>query len=78
MARAEPNFEYGGCPWLLELDADDWLAPRALEFLLRGVEEEQQAAVIYANHVEWLERTNQQLVLQGVKAAPSSCLPACC
>ncbi|MCI1776810.1 MAG: glycosyltransferase family 2 protein [Paenibacillus lautus] len=62
-------------PWLLELDADDWLAPRALEFLLRGAEEEQQAAVIYANHVEWLERTNQQLVLQGVKAAPSSLSP---
>lgn len=48
---------------------------RALEFLLRGAAEEQQAAVIYANHVEWLERTNQQLVLQGVKAAPSSLSP---
>lgn len=58
-------------PWLLELDADDWLAPDALELLLREAGRVQNAAVIYGNHAEWLERANKQLVYQGVKAAHS-------
>ncbi|MEC0311026.1 glycosyltransferase [Paenibacillus lautus] len=57
-------------PWLLELDADDWLPPHALEILLREAESVQNAAVIYGDHMEWLERSNKELVYQGVKAAP--------
>lgn len=30
----------------------------------------QNAAVIYGDHMEWLERSNKELVYQGVKAAP--------
>lgn len=62
-------------PWLLELDADDWLAPDALEILLREAGSQRDTAVVYANHTEWLERANKQLVYQGVKAAPSSLSP---
>ncbi len=62
-------------PWLLELDADDWLAHDALDILLREARSQQDAAVVYANHTEWLERANKQLVYQGVKAAPSSLSP---
>ncbi|MDH6674859.1 hypothetical protein M2277_005558 [Paenibacillus sp. LBL] len=58
--------------WLLELDADDWLAPNALEVLLREAHRVQHADVIYGNHVEWLERANKQLVYQRVHTAPSS------
>ncbi|MGO4791195.1 glycosyltransferase family 2 protein [Paenibacillus sp. 2KB_20] len=62
-------------PWLLELDADDWLAPDALEILIREAGGQQNTAVVYANHMEWLERANKQLVYQGVKVAPSSLSP---
>ncbi|MGG4106112.1 glycosyltransferase family 2 protein [Paenibacillus lautus] len=62
-------------PWLLELDADDWLAPDALEILMREAGGQQNTAVVYANHMEWLERANKQLVYQGVKVAPSSLSP---
>lgn len=58
--------------WLLELDADDWLSPNALDILLREADEVQNADVIYGNHVEWLERANQQLVYQRVHPAPPS------
>ncbi|MGE7823765.1 glycosyltransferase family 2 protein [Paenibacillus sp. NPDC093718] len=57
-------------PWLLELDADDWLPPNALEILIREAGRAQNAAVIYGDHMEWLERANKELIYQGVKAAP--------
>ena len=60
----------------MELDADDWLAPDALEILLREADSQQDTAVVYANHTEWLERANKQLVYQGVNAAPSSLSPS--
>lgn len=58
--------------WMLELDADDWLVPHALETLLRaakGVSEE--VAVLYADHYEWSETHRSDLVYKGVRAAPS-------
>lgn len=62
--------------WLLELDADDWLSPSALERLLLSADMEQGAALIYADHIEWVERASKQLIYQGVRAAPASISPS--
>lgn len=62
--------------WLLELDADDWLSPFALERLLLRADMEQGVALIYADHIEWVERASKQLIYQGVRAAPASMSPS--
>ncbi|MCS7458848.1 glycosyltransferase family 2 protein [Paenibacillus doosanensis] len=48
--------------WLLELDADDWLAPECLQRLMDHAEGMPGAGAWYADHVEWHERANQELV----------------
>lgn len=55
--------------WLLELDADDWLSPRCLETLVSKAELSPDAGVLYGDHHEWVERTNKQLVYQGIRRA---------
>lgn len=55
--------------WLLELDADDWLSPDCLEQLYSKAGLHRQAGVIYADHVQWEERKNKQLIYQGVRTA---------
>jgi len=62
--------------WLLELDADDWLSPFALERLLLRADMEQGAALIYADHIEWVERASKQLIYQRVRGAPASISPS--
>lgn len=57
--------------WFLELDADDWMSPDCLEVLLHEACREQNVGVFYANHVEWLERMNKQLLYQGIRTGPS-------
>lgn len=57
--------------WFLELDADDWMSPDCLEVLLHEACKEQNVGVFYANHVEWLERMNKQLLYQGIRTGPS-------
>ncbi|WP_334072750.1 MULTISPECIES: glycosyltransferase family 2 protein [Paenibacillus] len=52
--------------WLLELDADDWLAPECCAALLEGAETMPEAAVIWAQYAQWQERANRQLLLQTV------------
>ncbi|MCA1296675.1 glycosyltransferase [Paenibacillus sp. alder61] len=52
--------------WVLELDADDWLAPGCCAELLEGAEAMPDAAVVWAQHVQWQERANKQLVLRSV------------
>nr|WP_145156992.1 glycosyltransferase family A protein [Paenibacillus terrae] len=55
--------------WLLELDADDWLSPDCLEQLYSNASLHRQAGVIYADHIQWEERKNKQLIYQGVRTA---------
>ena len=57
--------------WFLELDADDWLSPDILEVLLHEANREPNVGVLYANHFEWVERLNKQLLYQGVRTGPS-------
>ncbi|MEF2965951.1 glycosyltransferase family 2 protein [Paenibacillus sp. M1] len=56
-----------GAEWILELDADDWLAPECAGSLLRAARERPEAAMIYAGHTEWTERMNKELLYRGHK-----------
>ncbi|WP_179281025.1 glycosyltransferase family A protein [Paenibacillus sp. XY044] len=62
--------------WLLELDADDWLSPNCLEQLCSKASLHNQAGVIYADHVQWEERKNKQLIYQGVRTSIHPFSPA--
>lgn len=55
--------------WLLELDADDWLSPDCLNQLYGKARLHCDASVIYADHVQWGERMNKQLIYQGVRTS---------
>lgn len=57
--------------WLVELDADDWLAPDCLAVFADNVNGITQAGVYYANHYEWVERAGKQLVFRKLKTALS-------
>jgi|GEM_PF-2904736 len=53
-------------PWLLELDADDWLDPQALTSLLRHAEAASaETALIYGVHEEWRETRSGGLRYTG-------------
>ncbi|WP_442603221.1 glycosyltransferase family 2 protein [Paenibacillus sp. KN14-4R] len=56
--------------WMLELDADDWLAPNCLMELANQAQETPHAGVICANHVLWHERRNRQLILKESQPDP--------
>jgi len=57
--------------WMLELDADDWLEPHAVELLVREADSlPSDVAVLYADHHEWIERHQQDLVYRGCRQAP--------
>ncbi|WP_410769026.1 glycosyltransferase family 2 protein [Fontibacillus sp. BL9] len=53
--------------WLLELDADDWLAPACVGTLLEATQNRPDAVAVCAGHVEWTERMNKQLLYKGIK-----------
>lgn len=57
--------------WLVELDADDWLARSALEFLDRVLEPE--AVAYYGNYAEWREhfRSKELTFTKVVKGMPT-------
>ncbi|MDF2653174.1 MAG: glycosyl transferase family 2 [Paenibacillus sp.] len=52
--------------WLLELDADDWLEPNCIEKLLEHAVSNHEIGAIYADHTEWYERTNKQLIYKQI------------
>lgn len=53
-------------PWLLELDADDWLDPGALTVLLRHAKAaSEEAALIYGAYEEWRETRSGGLRYAG-------------
>jgi len=58
--------------WLLELDADDWLAPESLVRLSEVALYSEDSGVIYADHYEWTERRSGELVFRGVKKPPEA------
>ncbi|MEN9406207.1 MAG: hypothetical protein RLZ12_491 [Bacillota bacterium] len=51
--------------WLIELDADDWLAPDALSNLAGVVHKNADVDFIYGSHHKWQERYNNELVYLG-------------
>ncbi|XEC93764.1 glycosyltransferase family 2 protein [Paenibacillus tarimensis] len=57
---------------MLELDADDWLSPDCLETFWQNRSDMEGTSAMYANHDEWLELSDKQLIYRH--AAPS--LPA--
>jgi O-antigen biosynthesis protein len=58
--------------WILELDADDWLAPDCLETMLKVVgDSEAETALWHSRYHQWTERANGELVYKGVAAAAS-------
>lgn len=56
--------------WLLELDTDDWLTPDCLERLLSH-SSHSQAALIYGDYYEWVERWNREVIYSGVVSCPN-------
>lgn len=58
--------------WLLELDADDWLAPECLARLSKEALNSEDSGAIYADHYEWTERRSGELVFRGVKKPPEA------
>ncbi|GIO89966.1 hypothetical protein J31TS3_11930 [Paenibacillus lactis] len=61
--------------WLLELDADDWLAPESLIRLSEAALNSEEPGAIYADHYEWTERRSGELVFRGVKKPPEALSP---
>ncbi|MBD0381600.1 glycosyltransferase [Paenibacillus sedimenti] len=59
-------------PWLLELDADDWLPPDSIQTLLAYTREAKpETALLYGDHYEWTERARKQLIYGGICKAPN-------
>ena len=65
-----------GTPWLLELDADDWLPPDCLEKLLPSIRSASpDTACLYGDHCRWTERPRKELVYNGRHPALASWNP---
>ncbi|OAB46739.1 glycosyltransferase family 2 protein [Paenibacillus antarcticus] len=57
--------------WVMELDGDDWLAPRCMELLMASAESgELENALWCSSYYEWQERTNKQLIYKGIRQFP--------
>ncbi|MGM0879656.1 MAG: glycosyltransferase family 2 protein [Bacillota bacterium] len=61
--------------WLVELDADDWLTPDCLAVFADKVNDITAQGAYYADHYEWFERFNKQLVFRKKKTALSTFSP---
>jgi hypothetical protein len=56
---------------MLELDADDWLAPDSVEKLLAAAAKAPpDTALLYGPHHQWIERLNGELVYKGPNTPP--------
>lgn len=59
-------------PWLLELDADDWLPPEAVRILLNTAETAApDISLLYGDYYEWTEGARKQLILGGIRKTPA-------
>ncbi|RCW46443.1 glycosyltransferase family 2 protein [Paenibacillus prosopidis] len=61
--------------WLVELDADDWLTPDCLAVFADKVNNMTKQGAYYADHYEWFERDNKQLIFRKRKSALSTFSP---
>jgi hypothetical protein len=58
-------------PWLLELDADDWLPPEAIRILLNAASiTTPDTSLLYGDYYEWTEGARQQLIYGGIRKTP--------
>lgn len=54
--------------WLLELDADDWLAPDTLETMLASADRAEAGTVMaYGDYAEWVESRSRRLQYSGIR-----------
>ncbi len=66
-ASLNTALEYARGSWLLELDADDWLPVDSIARLVEAVSaSEDNTALIYGNHGQWHERSQDQLVFRDI------------
>lgn len=60
-------------PWLLELDADDWLEPNCIEEVSKIVSSfEPDTLLLYGNHAEWKQESVGKLSIRGLYRYPAS------
>ncbi|MWV43204.1 glycosyltransferase [Paenibacillus sp. HJL G12] len=65
-AALNTALEHVRAPWLLELDADDWLDPHAVQSITEMMSTLQpEAAFLYGNHSEWREENDRNLSYRG-------------
>jgi hypothetical protein len=59
-------------PWLLELDADDWLPPDAIRILLNTADvATPDTSLLYGDYYEWTEGARKQLIFGGIRKTPA-------
>ncbi|WP_213649816.1 glycosyltransferase family A protein [Paenibacillus sp. J23TS9] len=60
-------------PWLLELDADDWLEPNCIEEISKILSSlDPDTSLLYGNHAEWKQESVGKLSFRGVSRNPAS------
>ncbi|NOV04255.1 glycosyltransferase family 2 protein [Paenibacillus planticolens] len=63
-------------PWLLELDADDWLPPDAVRILLSAANTAApETSLLYGDYYEWTEGARKQLIFGGIRQTPAQVYP---
>ncbi|MGG1518492.1 glycosyltransferase [Paenibacillus oryzisoli] len=68
------NFALSVCraPWLVELDADDWLPPKGVRALLDSAQQTApETSLLYGDYFEWTERARKGLIFGGIRKAPA-------
>lgn len=69
------NFALSICqaPWLVELDADDWLPPEGVRTLLDSAQQAApETSLLYGDYYEWTERARRGLIFGGIRKAPAA------
>lgn len=56
-------------PWLMELDADDWLAPDCVAAFSAGIEANPDVCCWYADHAEWQLSSDTRLFYRQIRMA---------
>lgn len=60
-------------PWLVELDADDWLPPEGIRTLLDSAKlAVPVTSLVYGDYYEWTERARKGLIFGGIRKAPAA------
>ncbi|MNO46588.1 UDP-Glc:alpha-D-GlcNAc-diphosphoundecaprenol beta-1,3-glucosyltransferase WfgD [compost metagenome] len=59
--------------WIVELDADDWLAPECLELMIKVARrDEGRTALWYSDYYEWVELRSGELRFKGLHRSSST------